>query len=403
MAGMYYSYFILVFLVILSGIYLILKDSRLVRGFRLGYAILSVVFYFIIVGTFRIIPFSFLRSGPDQEKQPVRKIEGSAVTLSTLEQSDGSIRVLLHNQEVFCSGRAGMKSQQLPSYLPLLLGDEVNSAMVMGFGTGTVASLLEINGVESIHITEVFPEIIRFSSDIYADLNDDIVTSSHVDITIEDARSYLIRTNAKTDLITTGYALFDYMPDIYTTEFYRLCFNKLSDAGLICQTVPVKGVTTVEFMALIKACSDVFPEVSLWYLSPSQLLMLGSKSGMKKGLCRLQARFARMNVQQGMTSIGIPDLESLLGHLLMDNNQLRKFTGTGSANTDNKPVAEFSRMFIQKPDQELLQLLSGISADYDEFVETDPECSLNSREVIIRSREINEALKKELLLSSGAP
>jgi predicted membrane-bound spermidine synthase len=401
LAGLYYAYFILVLLMILSGIYLILRDSRLIRGFRLGYAILAVVFYFVIISAFRTYHFSLPLSEKTVSEQPVRKIEGSTSTLSTIENENRTHTVWLNNRYFFSSDLEGMKVQLLPAYLPLMLDSGIKSAVVAGFGMGTTASTLEANGIQSIHITETFPEIIRFSSDVFAELNDDILTNSHVTLTIEDLRVFLNRMNDKTDLITTGSASLNLMPNNYTREFYQLCYEKLSGDGMICQVLPFEGITRLEFGALIKACSDVFPEVSLWYVTPERLLMVGSKSSAKPGICQLFSEFTKPGRQKELAAVGIPDPESLIAHLLLDKHQLREFTGSLQANLDNKPVVEYSRTIGSKTDAELIRFLMDSKSNFAEWLMPGPHCYADIQQTIRRVREINEALRQEMVPSSG--
>jgi spermidine synthase len=401
LAGLYYGYFILALFIILSGVYLILRDSRLVRGFRFGYAILSVVLYFVIIGALKNSHFGLSLSGKSAIKQPIRKIEGNTTTLSTLENADGGITVLLDNQFFFSSDQKGMTVQQMPAFLPLLFNSNIQSAVVVGFGMGTTASALEASGVKSIHITEIFPEIIRFSSDVFAEINDDIMTSSHVNITIEDARSYLNRIGEETDLITTGCAQLDQMPNNYTPEFYRLCSGKLTDTGVICQVLPVCGISAPEFRALIKACSDVFSHISLWYLSPDRLLMLGSKSSEKTGLCQLSSEFSALNEHKGLTNIGIPDIESLIAHLLVDDRQLRKYVETAKTSNDDKPYVQYSHMINKKTDGEIIKFLVNTKVDYRDFTQVKDACTMDTIETIRKVKKINEALKHQMVLSSG--
>ncbi len=401
LSGLYYAYFILALLIILSGVYLILRDSRLIRGFRLGYAILAIVFYFIIVSAFRTFHFSQLLSDNNIPEQPVRKIEGSTITLSTVENRDGTRTVRINNQNFFDSGQEGMKVQQLPAYLPLLLKSGIKSAVVAGFGMGTTASALEASGIRSIHITETFPEIIRFSSDVFADLNDDILTNSHVNLTIEDVRLYLNRMDGITDLITTGSTCLDEMPGNYTREFYNLCYKKLSGTGMICQVLPVGGITKEEFGAIINACSEVFPAVSLWYLSPERTLLIGSKSTGKTEICRFFSEFSKLDNQKDLTAIGIPDPESLIAHMLLDNLQLREYSGSLQANLDDKPVVQYSRMVGSGTDYELLKLLVNSKVNYTDWMQSAPDCYTDMFETFRRIREINASLKQRMVPSSG--
>ena len=403
LAGLYYAYFILALAIILSGVYLILRDSRLIRGFRLGYAVISVILYIVIVSAFKVFHFNLPLPENRTATKPVKMLEGSTTSLSTLEQPDGTRTVLLNNRDLFSSDPAGAKVQQIPAFLPILLNSNIQSAVVIGVGMGTTASVLEEYGITAIHITDIFPEIVRFSSDVFADDNDDILTSSHVNLTIEDARSYLMRTEEDVDLITTGYAQLVQMPNNYTTEFYRICFEKLSDKGLICQVLPTNGITANEFRTLIRAFSVVFPEVSMWYLTPERMLMIGAKIPQRPDLCRFYSDFQVLNRKDDLTMIGIPDPEILMARMLLSDRQIRQYVEGVSQNIDNKPIVQYSLNISKKTNEEILESLSAIPADDQFFLHTTGTCNRDIKETIRKISRFNEAFRQQLVPSSGSP
>lgn len=396
-AGLYYSFFALVLSIILSGVYLILRDSRLIRGFRLGFALLSILLYIILVAAFKPFHFNILRSDHLAKAQPVRMIEGSSTSLSTVEQSDGNIRVLLNNHFMFNSDQSGMKGQELPAFLPLFMNRDLQSALVNGFGMGTTASVLEKNGLQAIHIAEIFPEMVRFSSDVFAETNDDILTSSRINLTIEDPRIYLIRTREKVDLITTGYAQLDQLPNAYTTEYYRICYGKLSEIGLMCQVLPMNGLTSLEFRTLIKSFTVVFPNVSLWYLMPDRVLLVGGRTTQSHDFCILEANFQALTGKEDLALIGIPDVESFLGHLLLNDLKIRQYVEDAPENKDNIPGIQFSRNVSQQTDPALLEFLSASSVDYNDFMQVNGTCNGKGDEMIRKVNRFNEALRHQLV------
>jgi spermidine synthase len=372
--GLYYAYFIIVFFLMSSGIYLILRDSRLIRGFRMSYAVMAVLIYFLIIGLIKTFHVDLPRSVSKSKSQVITRLEGSTASLNTIVDAGGNITVMLNNKPVMASDNHGLKTQLIPAYLPLIMSSHIDSALITGFGMGLTAAALESNGVSTIHITEMHPEIIRLSADVFADMNDDILTSSHVNTTIEDARSFLIRSQRKLDLITTGFEHHILDPQYYTREFYRLCHEKLSDTGLLCQIVPVSGISYNEFRALIRACSDVFREVSLWYLAPEKMLMMGEKTSEKHDFCRIFSRLGDLNLKNDLSSIGIPDAESLLAHLLVDNSQIRRFVDNAPLNLDNRPIIQYSRYTEKDTDKSILMFLNDSRVNYPEFLSTSIGC-----------------------------
>jgi predicted membrane-bound spermidine synthase len=354
--GLRLAYFLLAFLTMASGIYLIFRDSRLIRGFRLGYAFSVVILFVILVVAFHIFSSKWKGLAID------RIIEGSTASVSTAVNPDGTRSIFINGRYCFGSDLNSLKTQQLPAFLPVLMNYNIQSALVIGFGTGLTASKLAECGVPAIHITDIFPEIIKLSSDVFADENNDIMTNSHVDITIEDARSYLIRSAGNIDLITSGTDLVMQMPNIHTTEFYRICFDRLSDKGLICQVLPTNDITEMEFRAILKSCSIVFPNVSLWYITPEYVLMVASKKQNMIDLNNLPFAFSTLNANQSLTAIKIPGVESLLACVIMEDKQVRSFIGNAPENSDNHPFVGFNLYTVMKKDQRVLLQQDGLSS-----------------------------------------
>ena len=362
----------------------------------MSYAVFSVILYFIIIGLIKTFQFDLPPSVSKGASMPVTKLEGGTATLSTLENQDGSRTVLLNNHFVFASDNPGITIQLLPAYLPLVLNNNIQSALVTGFGMGLTASTLEANGVLSIHIAEIYPEMIRFSSDIYADVNDDILTNSHVNITVEDARSFLVRSQKKLDLITTGCEQLIQAPHYYTTEFYRLSHEKLSDTGLLCQVIPLSGISYDEFRALIKACSDVFQGVSLWYLSPEKMLMIATKNTEKPEFCRISSRLDELNQKNNLAPVEIPDTKSWLALLFLDNSQTRRLIHNAPPNHDNNPVIQYSRYIKRGTDKLISEFISNSHVNYTDFLSISNNCTSDFNRISEEATQINERLRQQM-------
>jgi hypothetical protein len=205
------------------------------------------------------------------------------------------------------------------------------------------------------------------------------------------------------DLITTGYAQLDQIPGIYTTEFYRLCFRHLTDSGLMCQVLPADGITLHEFKALIKSFAVVFPDVMLWYLTPERLLLVGAKTHPETELCRLLTDFSDLNRKENLVLIGIPDLESLMAQLLLDDRQIRQYVENAPENTDNRPLAQYSRSISHKAGEEILRSLSNMAVDYNNFLQIKGNCAGETSGSLRKIIRLNEELKQRLVLYSGSP
>ncbi len=57
--------------------------------------------------------------------------------------------------------------QMLPAILSCVMGQPAQSSLVIGFGTGVVASALEDCDIPSIYIAEVYPELLTLSANAF--------------------------------------------------------------------------------------------------------------------------------------------------------------------------------------------------------------------------------------------
>jgi predicted membrane-bound spermidine synthase len=387
----FYSVFVLIGIALLSGIFLLLRDSRLIRGFRLSYTAISVACLTGIL--FVAVRLGWIQPGSDT-RLVTEKQEGSSalVTLRNLENDrqglyiDGVINQVIGNDQV----------QVLPAILSCVTGQPAKSSLVIGFGTGVTASTLEDCDIPSLFIAEVYPEVLTLSARAFSEENQDILTSSRVNIAIEDARLFLTLNGTSFDMITAGYTNFQNTPAFFTSGFYRICFAGLSNHGLLTQVLPLRGINKQEFRSLIMACIDVFPQVSLWYLSPDKVMLLASKKRHNLDYCTIAQRFASIDHFGRFSKPGIADTESLIGKRLMDDRQLRIFAEGAPANTDDHPFLEFSRTPSDFTDPELIsQLINDMGNSQNPYF-TDASCSYDNTEVRQRIDRAKQAIRDKL-------
>ncbi len=388
----FYSVFILIGIALFSGIFLLYRDSRLIRGFRLSYTVVSLACLTGIL--FGAVKLGWIHPASDT-MLITKKREGSSA-LVTLKKPENGDQALYING-VINQVTGSEELQELPAILSTVMGQSPQSSLVIGFGTGITASTLEDCDIPSIYIAEVYPEVLSLSANVFSDENNDILTSSRVNIAIEDARVFLTRNPFSFDLITAGYTHFQNTPSFYTSGFYRTCIESLSSHGLLTQMVPLTGINKQEFRSLISACVDVFPEVSLWYISPRKAMLLARKKRLSMDFCTIDHRFASIDHFGRYSKPGIADTESLVGRRLMDDRQLRIFAEGAPANTDVHPYLEFSRTPINYTDPELIsQLIRETGKSQDPYF-TGVNCPADNPEIRMRIDSENQAIKDKLL------
>lgn len=381
MFGIQLTYLLFAFINLLSGIYLIFRDSRLIRLFRLSYAAAAVFLFLALAVSFRLTEKS------QSARSAIRTIEGKSATFSAVPDANGTIHALMNGNYYFGTNNSSSRAQKLAAYLPMLVGTKVDSALVIGFGTGITASIIETWGADEVVIADKYPEAIRLSSDVFADINNDVLTGSRVRISAEDAASFLDHANRRFDLIVTPIDQSVQMPGIYTTGFYKKCADHLSGHGVLCQVLPANEKTK----SVLKSCSRVFPAMSLWFVSRDYLILLAGHNRQTTDLCTFSEAFSTHNISRSLNSLGIPDVETLLAHALLSDSQIRQFTSGSPENTDYNP---FSKGIKSGSDASasLLQDIFNCGNDYQNLFLNWDLCAQDSASLSNRIKSLTRQL-----------
>jgi tetratricopeptide (TPR) repeat protein len=100
----------------------------------------------------------------------------------------------------------------------------------------------------------------------------------------------------------------------------------------------------MEFASLVAAFHAVFPHTSLWLVNAGHLLMIGSPHPLVFDVAELKRKMALRKVQDDLYVYMLSTPESLLAHFVTDERGLPDLVQNAPLNTDDKPIAEFSRV-----------------------------------------------------------
>jgi spermidine synthase len=384
------------FMNVIMGVFIIVRYRRINNILRLSLSLASVG---IFIGLAFVLYENKIHSAITQvtgvETIETRR-EGSTATVNVQKRPDGNIALYINGEEAVSSDPMGLKGDKLLSYLPFLFKPDAKRVFIIGLGIGITAKSMADMNIPDIEIVEISPEVTKVAANAYAYINDNILANENISITIEDGRSYLLRSKKKYDIIICNAAHPRLNNALYTTEFYRLCRQKLMPDGFVCQWLPINWLAENEFRSLIKACTDVFPDVTLWYAAPGQTLLLASSIPQLLDYCKSRALFDKINQQGTLSASGIKDADQLIANLLADNTSLREYARKAPANTDLFPRVEFSRVLSRLPDTAILMQLSNFRIDYNDLLVADT-CSIRTEDVInsltVRNLELRKIIK----------
>jgi len=92
-------------------------------------------------------------------------------------------------------------------------------------------------------------------------------TRAGLQITIEDGRNYLMRSDEQFEIITADatHPVNSSSWALFTREFYELVHQRLASDGVFVQWLPFHDLSSQDFRDIIKTFQSVFPHTSLWY------------------------------------------------------------------------------------------------------------------------------------------
>jgi spermidine synthase len=160
-----------------------------------------------------------------------------------------------------------MRLQKMLAHLPALVHPNPRSVLVVGFGAGvTAGSFLPYPSVTRLVICEIEVLIPRVVSTWFAVENNNVATDPRTQIFYDDARSFVLTTDEKFDVITSdpinpwvkGAA------SLYTREYFESVKRHLKPGGVVTQWVPLYESTTEAVRSQLATFFEVFPEGTIW-------------------------------------------------------------------------------------------------------------------------------------------
>jgi spermidine synthase len=352
--GIYYSFLVVVLLNLFPGL-LLASYKEQNDKLRIGISVISTaIFFLVILLCFPHEKYIHLRFKYYPGEKILAYQEGASATVSVNQVTSGHLALVVNGSKTAYSSTEDLKVHTLLAYLPFVFTEKPEKAMVIGFGMGVTTNCLSrISGLRT-DVAEISREVMNLSEVYFGFLNNHCARADNVNILIDDGRSYLFRSEGNYDIITTNSVHPRLSPNLYTLDFYELCAGKMSEDGIICQWMPTNWITKEEFASLVKAFIEIFPFNSLWYLSRSHLLLIGSKKSLDYDFMNLTSKFSDPLISQFLIDCEIYNSAQLAGMLAATENELNNMFKETLPDRDNFPVAEYSREVNLAPNLEVL-------------------------------------------------
>lgn len=234
--------------------------------------------------------------------------------------------------------------QRLQGHLPLLLHAAPERVLHIGFGSGGTAWAVAQHPVKEIVIAEISPEVLEVSDSVFGDINHGVLRDPRVKVLLNDGRNVLLASKRRFDVILSDsiHPVYAGNSTLYTKEYFELCRDHLTDAGVISMWLPMYSLADSSFLGILRAFFEVFPGAALWY-DPIVLNEFTVVTGTRRG-GPLRLRWEPLSdpkLAPTLAEAGVQSPGALAAMLLLGPTEMRPLLEEILPHVDDFPEVEY--------------------------------------------------------------
>lgn len=264
----------------------------------------------------------------------------------TIEEFPSYRTISINGVNVAGTNKAFHTTQKLQAHLALLLHNNPRKVMQIGFGSGGTAYSASLHDVEKIDCVEISPVVLQ-SAPKFQETNKGVLDNPKVNVFIDDARSYMLHTDEMYDVILSDstHPIVSGNGALYTTDYFRLCYNRLKPDGVFSTWLPLYSLRSIDYKIILKSLLEIFPHVYVWHTSIGRnewTIVHGFKQPMVIDCTELASRISEDGIKQDLHEIYIDGPVDLLALFVMNEEPMRFYLyGVEQLNTDDNAYIEF--------------------------------------------------------------
>ena len=283
-----------------------------------------------------------------QTAQPADRLlfyeEGSCTTVAVPQHLDGVTELAINGSVTAYAEYHDIRVHKLLAHLPYLLHNNPQRALVIGLGMGVTANSLVKADSLLVDCVEISPEVKMAAQSSFAVLNENVLNRNNFNFILDDGRSHLQITSHKYDIISSNAVNARLSGNLYTTEFYQLCKQRLAENGIMCQWLSTNWILESEYKMLLKSFIEVFPNTSLWCLNAGHLLLIGTPEPLKIDYQNFRNKIKRNSVSSDLKDYGLSKANAVLALYVCASGEITAYIGSSTDNRDDLPLVEMSRV-----------------------------------------------------------
>jgi len=255
-------------------------------------------------------------------------------------------------------------TQTMISAIPAMMVPNAERALIIGLGSGQTAGHLLHYPVEEVEVVEISTGVVE-ASRFFDEINGRPLIDDRLELITQDAKNYLLtRPEKRYDLILSepSNPWIAGIGGLFTREYFTTLKERLEPGGVAAQWIQVYEISDETLNSVLVTFTEVFPFVSLWGMSTTDLLLVGSAQPITWDFEAAEAKFDLPGVKHDLEQLAVDDLFSLLTHQIMSPIRMAEFVVLGGRlNLDNFPFLEY-----QAPKAFYLNEQASLYLGYDE-------------------------------------
>ncbi len=216
-----------------------------------------------------------------------------------------------------------MRVQRMLGDMPALLHANPRKVLVVGFGAGVTAGSFAVNpDVQRIVVCEIEPLVPPTTSQYFNKENYNVLHDARTEVVYDDARSYILTTPEKFDVITSDpiHPWVRGSATLYTKEYYEMARAHLNPGGIVAQWVPLYETDLASVKSEIATFFDVFPAGTVWANEDEgggyDVMLVGQREPLQINVVEMQKRLDRPDysrVVQSLRDVGLGSAAEIVG------------------------------------------------------------------------------------------
>ena len=176
-------------------------------------------------------------------------------------------------------------------------------------------------------------------------------------VILEDGRNHVTLTEKKYDVIISepSNPWISGIGALFTRDFYELADTRLKPGGIMCIWMHT-NMSPESFKSISRAFLSVFPNVTMWEsIVGDDYLLIGSHQPYSLPYEKVKRLLEDPVQGRELKRLGISSVRDLMGLLIMNQDELKKFSKGAPIHTDDNSLLEFGAPeYIYKDERQVI-------------------------------------------------